>query len=131
MDLPFMTVSVAVLMVFPVLRLLYMDQQFENYLIKIKTIRDKVHKSGDQTMVQKSTMMWKDTLAISEKNRTSIKYDFFAVFAVLVMGWVVMNGTLDFISCCWIESFPYAILGSSRSTCACDIHVCFQVHEPN
>ena len=112
MDLPFMTVSVAVLMAFPVLRLIYMDQQFENYLIKIKAIRDKVHESGDQTMVQKSTTMWKDTLAVSEKNRTSIKYDFLAVFAVLVVGWTIINGTLDFISCCWIKSFPYVIIGA-------------------
>ena len=104
-----MTVSVAVLMAFPVLRLIYMDQQFENYLIKIKTIRDRVHESGDQTMVQKSTMMWKDTLAVSEKNRASIKYDFFAVFAVLVMGWIIMNGTLDFISNEWIKGHLYTI----------------------
>ena len=107
-----MTVSVAVLMAFPVLRLLYMDQQFENYLTKIKTIRDKVHESGDQTMVQKSTTMWKDTLAVSEKNRISIKYDFLAVFAVLVMGWTIMNGTLDFISCCGIKNLPYLIIGA-------------------
>ena len=107
-----MTVSVAVLMAFPVLRLLYMDQQFENYLTKIKTIRDKVHESDDQTMVQKSTTMWKDTLAVSEKNRISIKYDFLAVFAVLVMGWTIMNGTLDFISCCGIKNLPYLIIGS-------------------
>ena len=113
MDLPFMTVSVAVLMAFPVLRLIYMDQQFENYLTKIKAMRDKVHESGDQTMVQKSTTMWKDTLAVSEKNRTNIKYDFFTVFAVLVMGWAVMNGTLDFISCCWVENSPYAIIGAA------------------
>ena len=79
-----MTVGVAVLMAFPILRLLYMDQQFENYLVKIKAARDRAHKDDPKEILDKCKQMWDKLLLVSEKNRSSIKYDFAAVLAVQI-----------------------------------------------
>ena len=105
MELAFITVGVAIIMAFPVLRLLYMDQQFETYLSKIKHICDKTHESNDQHGVKNATSMWKDALTVSEKNRTSIRYDFLMVFGILIFGALTMNGIFDFGSDCCIEMY--------------------------
>ena len=111
MEFAFITVGVAIIMAFPVLRLLYMDQQFETYLSKIKHIRDKTHESNDQHGVKNATNMWKDTLTVSEKNRTSIRYDFFMVFGIVIFGALTMNGIFDFGSDCCIEMYFSTGLG--------------------
>ena len=111
MELPFMTVFVTIFMAFPVLRLLYMDQQFENYLVKIKLIRDRAVKLGDQTTVQKAATIWKHTLKVSGNNRTSVKHDFVAVSFVLLMGWAIMNEQLELIPYDAIVLYLYGLLG--------------------
>lgn len=112
MDLPFMTVGIAVLMAFPVLRLLYMDQQFENYLVKIKLARDKSFENDQIETLDTCKQLWDKLLSISERNRSSIKYDFAAVLTILVIGWLTVSGVIDDLEwCCVNTTIFYLILG--------------------
>ena len=111
-----MTVGVAVLMAFPILRLLYMDQQFENYLAKIKAARDRAHEDDSKEILDKCKQMWDKLLLVSEKNRSSIKYDFAAVLAVLIIGLLTMFEFTENPMPHWIRSSIYLILGVSIGT---------------